>query len=289
MKDLFRYPCFAYSERKENFMKKLRSIILLVVVFIITTGFTYTQDKQRVFDYSGLLMTSEVEDAEEILKSQSIEDKVDYAFVSTNDLQGYNAKEYMKLFMSTKQMGYDKVGGDSAILLVDLQNREVWVGTGGTLSDLFQDMDISSIVSDILPYTQKNNFEGAIQVFAHNIHSKLESKTTNRSAMNYGNESKQDGYSDEDNDVRNLKTSQKDNAEYEKERDGLFSNPLTCLLIGAVLSGIVVFTMIQSGKSSMQVGADTYTTEARVNPYTKQDIFIRTVTQKTRKEKQKKE
>ncbi len=270
-------------------MKKLRSIILLVVVFIITTGFTYTQDKQRVFDYSGLLMTSEVEDAEEILKSQSIEDKVDYAFVSTNDLQGYNAKEYMKLFMSTKQMGYDKVGGDSAILLVDLQNREVWVGTGGTLSDLFQDMDISSIVSDILPYTQKNNFEGAIQVFAHNIHSKLESKTTNRSAMNYGNESKQDGYSDEDNDVRNLKTSQKDNAEYEKERDGLFSNPLTCLLIGAVLSGIVVFTMIQSGKSSMQVGADTYTTEARVNPYTKQDIFIRTVTQKTRKEKQKKE
>lgn len=272
-------------------MKKVRSIILLMIVFLLITGFSYVQDKQRVFDYSGLLMTSEIEEAEEILKKQSLEDKVDYAFVSTNDLQGYTAKEYMNLFISTKQMGYDKVDGDSAILLVDLQNKAVWVGTGGTLSELFQDGDISSMVSDILPYTQKNDFQGAIQVFAHNIHSKLESKNaqSNRSSMASVDESKQYGYSDEDTDVQDLKSNQMDDKNYEEEKGGLFSNPLTCLLIGAVLAGIVVFTMIQSGKSSMQVGADTYTTEVRVNPYTKQDIFIRTVTQKTKKEKQKKE
>lgn len=272
-------------------MKKLRGIIFLVTVFLLTTGFSYVQDKQRVFDYSGLLMTSEVEEAEEILKKQSLEDKVDYAFVSTNDLQGHIAKEYMKLFISTKQMGYDKVDGDSAILLVDLQNKEVWVGTGGTLSELFQDTDISSIVSDLLPYTQRNDFEGAIQVFAHNIHSKLENKNaqSNRSSIASVDDSKQDRYGGEENDIQDLKTNQRDDKEYKEERDGLFSNPLTCLLIGAVLAGIVVFTMIQSGKSSMQAGADTYTTEARVNPYTKQDIFIRTVTQKTKKEKPKKE
>lgn len=272
-------------------MKKLRSIILLVTVFLLTTGFSYVQDKQRIFDYSGLLMTSEVEEAEEVLKKQSLEDKVDYAFVSTNDLQGYNAKEYMKLFISTKQMGYDKVDGDSAILLVDLQNKAVWVGTGGTLSELFQDTDISGIVSDILPYTQRNDFEGAIQVFAHNIHSKLESKNalTNRSSMASVDESIQYEYSDEDTDAQDMKSDQKDDKKYEEERDGLFRNPLTCLLIGAVLAGLVVFTMIQSGKSSMQVSADTYTTQVRVNPYTKQDIFIRTVTQKTKKEKPKKE
>ena len=272
-------------------MKKLRSIILLAIVFLLTTGFSYVQDKQRVFDYSGLLMTSEVEEVEEILKKQSLEDKVDYAFVSTNDLQGYTGKEYMNLFINTKQMGYDKVDGDSALLLVDLQNKVVWIGTGGTLSDLFQDTDISNMVSDILPYTQRNDFQGAIQVFAHNIHSKLESKNaqSNRSSMTSSDDSKQYGYSDEDRESQDLKSSQKDDKKYEKERDGLFSNPLTCLLIGAVLAGIVVFTMIQSGKSSMQVSADTYTTEVRVNPYTKQDIFIRTVTQKTKKEKPKKE
>lgn len=273
-------------------MKRLKYAVFFVVIFLFTTGFTYVQDKQRVFDYSGLLTIAEARESEEVLKDQSIEDKVDYAFVSTNNLERHTAKEYMELFINTQQMGYDKVGGDSAILLVNLQDKEVWVGTGGTLDEIVQDVDISNIVSDILPYTQKNDFQGAIQVFAHNIHSRVETKGAQSSRLM----SSSTGLSDSDGDegdkiqennsqIREVERSY--DKENDKKKDGLFSNPFVCLLIGAVLAGLVVFAMIQSGKSSMQAGADTYTTEARVNPYTKQDIFIRTVTHKTKKEKPK--
>lgn len=280
-------------------MKKLKYTVLFVAIFLFTTGFTYTQDKQRVFDYSGLLTISEAREAETVLKEQSLEDKVDYAFVSTNNLEGHTAKDYMELFINTQQMGYDKVGGDSAILLVNLQDNEVWVGTGGTLDEFIQETDISNIVSDILPYTQKNDFGAAIQVFAHNIHTRVEAKNAQSSAQP-GSSALSSG-AQSDNQVNNITDNNSKSPEVEQgydeendnrdssEREGLFSNPLTCLLIGAVLSGIIVFVMIQSGKSSMRAGADTYTTEARVNPYTKQDIFIRTVTQKMKKEKPKEE
>lgn len=283
-------------------MKKLKYTVLFVAIFLFTTGFSYIEDKQRVFDYSGLLTISEARDAETVLKEQSLEDKVDYAFVSTNNLEGHTAKDYMELFLNTQQMGYDKAGGDSAILLVNLQDNEVWVGTGGTLDEFIQETDISNIVSDILPYTQKNDFEAAIQVFAHNIHTRVEAKNTQSSAQSGRSESDSSALSygaQSDNQVNNIADNHSQSQEMEQsydeendmenknEREGLFSNPLTCLLIGAVLSGIIVFVMIQSGKSSMRAGADTYTTEARVNPYTKQDIFIRTVTQKIKKEKSK--
>lgn len=269
-------------------MKRLRGIILFVAVFLLTTGFQYSEDKQRVFDYAQLLMTSEAQEAEDVLKKQSLEDKVDYAFVSTDDLEGYSAKGYMDAFITTNQIGYNNVDGDSAILLVDLKNKEVWVGTGGTLSTLFQDTDISNIVSDILPYTQRNDFHGAIQVFAHNIHSRLEAKNTK---TNPSSIPKDESIQEDDDEVNNDKLTDnlENDEEYSEQSGGLFSNPFTCLFIGAVLAGIVVFVMIQSGKSSMQASADTYTTEARVNPYTKQDIFLRTVTSKTKREKPKKD
>lgn len=284
-------------------MKKLRCITLFVAIFLFTTGFSYTEDKQRVFDYYGLLTEPEAEESEEVLKEQSIEDKVDYAFVSTNNLEGNSAKDYMASFITKQQMGYDKVGGDSAILLIDLQDKEVWVDISGTLDEIIVDADISNIVSDVLPYVQKSDFQGAIQVFAHNIHTRVDTqsaKATRLAASESSSSETSDSSdsSDLSSSVTEYETdkTQEDTLEMEEagssyeqeeEKDGLFSNPLTCLLIGAVLSGIVVFSMVQSGKSSMKAGADSYTTEARVNPYTKQDIFIRTVTRKTKKDSSK--
>ncbi len=275
-------------------MKRFICIAFLLAAFFTVTGFDSTQDKQRVFDACELLMSSEVEDAEEILKKQSIQDKIDYVFISTDDLEGYNVKEYMSAFAKSRQLGFGKVGGDCIILLVDLQNKQATIGPQGEIKDKFENADISSLMDDILPYIQKNEYLSAIEVFVHDVHSKIEAKNTKSSSIS--SEEKQRAVSDdftedfaEDDTMSDTKNRAKDEKEeYEKQDEGgLFSNPLTCLLIGAVLSGIVVFTMILSGKSSMQAGADTYTKEARVNPYTKQDIFIRTVTQKTKKEKPK--
>lgn len=259
-------------------MKKLQYIVLLAVVCLALMGFDDMGEKQRVFDSCELLMSSEVEDAEEVLKKQSVQDKADYVFVSTEDLEGYNAKEYVNAFASSKQLGYEQTKKDAVILLVDLQNNQVLVSPQGTLQEKFEEGDIVSIMSDVLPYVQKNEFLSAIEVFAHDVHSKLEAKKAGSTASSTSTLTSEELYDDEEN---------ADIEEKEHDEGGLFSNPLTCLLIGAVLAGIVVFTMILSGKSSMQAGADTYTSEARVNPYTKQDIFIRTVTKKTKKEKPK--
>lgn len=233
---------------KKSFRWHQWAAVLLVVCFFLLPGFTYQKDKQRIYDNAGLFTEDEINELEEVYQDYSLEDKMDYILLTTNSTDGMESREYARQFYVEQGFGYNKENGDGNLLLIDMDNRRIEMIDKGICVDYIRDEEVDAILDEVAEELSDEDYEEAARVYAEETHSAF---------------------------VTDAASSGKNN----------LIRYLIYGVLALVFAGIVTGVLVSGNKSHMSADCHTYTKDIRVNPHTRQDRYLRTITTSTPKPK----
>lgn len=218
--------------------------ILLLFSTLLIMGFDSTQKK--VYDNAGILTESE----ESQLQQQCIEtaqaNKIDIIIATTANTNGKTTLKFAEDFYIANGFGYDKSKGDGILLLIDMQNREMYIATSGNGITYFSDSRIASMNQIITNYLKKGDYNNACKAFVKNVETYMKSLPSS-------------------SENANMTLS-------EKILDHMALKILGSLAVGAV----VVLIMMYGAKARMTVGSQTYVKDHRFDVMDTRDIYINT-------------
>ena len=113
----------------------------------------------KVYDYAELL--TEDQEKQLALKAKDIlaRHNIDIAIVTVNTTNGLSSTEYADDFYDYNPFGY---GNDASglLMLINMEEREVWISTHGDAIKIFTDSKIESLLDEVyLGLSQKNYYK----------------------------------------------------------------------------------------------------------------------------------
>ncbi|MCI8401506.1 MAG: TPM domain-containing protein [Lachnospiraceae bacterium] len=231
---------------------RLTALLLLISIAAALLLCGYDKEDTKVFDQAGLLTKEEEEALQEDIVKAAKKLSLDVVIVTTDDAGGKSAKEYADDFFDENHFGYEKDDGSGILLLIDMDNREIWISTAGTAMETYTDRDVSNMVNnEVLPYMKQGDYYGACRKF---IDAAVEYGTNSETANN--------GYYDEEKDTFVEYTSPEERKEREKQlaRERLFSagGILGRLGISLIIGAVGVVIMLLNVRSKRAPGGRVY-------------------------------
>lgn len=114
----------------------------------------------RVDDGAGLFTSEESKRLEERISALREEMNMDVAVVTTADAQGMTSEEYADWYYEVCEYGVGK-NHSGVLLLLDMDNRQLFVSTEGAMIRFLTDGRIESMMDHAIPYMQSNDSAGA--------------------------------------------------------------------------------------------------------------------------------
>lgn len=234
-------------------LKKKFIPCISVLIFIISFSFIVKANVNPVVDEAKLLSQDErdklIEDIEKFRENYNI----DAVIVTANDLQGKNTMDYADDYYDYN--GYGLGDNKSGILLlIDMNDRKIWIYTSGDAIEYFTDNRIDSIISDISKYLSNEEYFDACNIFLTDIQYYIDS----------GIPEGQYTYSEEENTLKIV---------------------LIALGVAAVVAGVTCIVVVNSYKNSKSVSSVNYVDNNSIVFTKRRDTFVNTFTTKTKIER----
>ncbi|HAL74410.1 MAG TPA: hypothetical protein DCM45_04860 [Clostridiales bacterium] len=159
-----------------NTRKTMPKILLLLIVLtvLLLAASTVHAEKDFVVDQADLFSEAD----EVILQAQAASLGAKYAMdvviVTTNNAEGKSAMAYADDYFDYNGYGIGE-NHDGLLMLIDMDNRQVWISTSGKAIDIFTDARIEGILDDIFAGDKMANgdYYGAARAFLKSIGSIL--------------------------------------------------------------------------------------------------------------------
>lgn len=221
-------------------------------------------EKEKVYDFADLFTEAE----EEILYSKAMDFIKDYdmdmVIVTIDNNNKASARDYADDFYDYNYFGVNSTH-DGILLLIDMDNRKVWISTTGNAILVFDDRRIN----DILDYVQEDLIDAKYNLAANDFikHSSKYAKLGISSS--------------------NIDMKIDENGNYVKNRDITFSRVLNSIKKMIIFPTIITIIVIIIGVFSHRnvkkaVFAKAYLKKGSLNMNVVQDRFVTTTTTKTR-------
>ena len=218
-------------------MKKLIQAILMAVFMMLLVipqavqaqeysseqdYYQAVQDNQRVYDFAELLSDSERENIEEKISDASEQSGLDIVVLTVNQMFGKTDREMADDFYDNGQFGFELEGKEDSgiLLLIDMENRQLYISTAGTGIDYVTDDDWKEILNDIRDYATDGDYVQVCETYIDDVI--FYAKWANSTFFT------------------------------------IFQSLTVDLIIGVVIAGIVVLVLRFSGKSEKTVSRETY-------------------------------
>lgn len=219
-------------------MKK--RIVGLVVLFILLLSCGFNSEEQKVYDSADLFTEAQ----ESTLQSKCIKiakaKKVDISIVTTNNTEGMTSEKYADYFYLHHNFGYEKENGTGMLLLIDMQNREIWIATSGEAIRYFTDKRIQSIVEEITPDMSQGNYVNGAELYLKDVEQYMGVSANPL--------------------IRAVK------------------NVFVQLLAALFLGGMALLIMLSGQRSKVTINDRTYLKDHQIQIHNQQDLYIRTTT-----------
>lgn len=143
---------------------RLWSILFVFILLSNALGTTAFAAEARVYDAAGLFSPSQKDALETEIGTLKEELSIDLVIVTTSNAQGKSAREYADDFYDHGGFG---VGGvkSGALLLIDMDHREVYISTCGTAIDYLTDARIERMLDCVQPKVKEGDYSGAASAF----------------------------------------------------------------------------------------------------------------------------
>lgn len=155
--------------------KTQRFFLAFFLLIVITLAFSPSALAAgvRVFDDALLFDSTEAASLESMIASLRGEMNMDMAIVTTYDAQGKTAQQYADDFYDDNNFG---TGSDfsGVLLLIDMDNREAYITTTGTMIRYLTDERINSLLDDVVYWLGYEDYNGAAESFLTGVSSYYE-------------------------------------------------------------------------------------------------------------------
>lgn len=143
---------------------------ILALVFVLAstgTAFAASTEENRVFDQADLFSASEEEKLESQIGNLRDEMKMDVAVVTT-DWNSSTAQDYAEEFYIDHELGNGS-DYDGVLLLIDMDNRELWIAPVGKMTRYLPDRRIEEILDDMYEHAGNGDFYRAASAFLEDV------------------------------------------------------------------------------------------------------------------------
>ncbi|SCG81658.1 UPF0603 protein [Proteiniborus sp. DW1] len=238
--------------------KELKTITIITMVLIILIGVNVYAIDQKIYDEADLFTQTE----EDALQAKAFELSerlnLDTVILTIQDSKGKSSRAYADDFYDENGFGYGE-SYDGLILLINMDDREVYISTCGKAIDYFTDARIESILDKVYIYLTEGNYSLGAEAFLTEVEYYFQK----------GIPSNQYTY-DEDTGI-----SSKGNAEVFQKKD-LASRLLIFFLISIGVGGISVGIMAINNKGRVSTNQGTYLDRNSFNLINSQDRHVNT-------------
>jgi len=146
-------------------------VSFLAIIFTFLFSFqAYAAPTQYIYDYAGILTDSEKENLENLAAKFSAERGIAFIILTTNDTTGKYIKDYMSDFVDHNAVGYESASGSTAIIALDMVNRDVYLGGFGKAEDYLDNNRLDKIRKKVTPTLSEGNYEQAFEQFIELAH-----------------------------------------------------------------------------------------------------------------------
>ncbi|WP_235598409.1 TPM domain-containing protein [Heyndrickxia sporothermodurans] len=151
--------------RKIGHFFMLLSIIFVLFLPRITAQAESLNQKQFVYDDAKLLTNEEKAELEALSSKLSKERNTAFLIITVNGTKGKNFVQYVEDFYDEKAPGYDKPHGNTAILFIDMKNRDVHIAGYKKAEDYLDNKRIDLVLYKITPDLSNGDYFHAFSKF----------------------------------------------------------------------------------------------------------------------------
>lgn len=137
------------------------AIIFMMVLIFITVGEKTNAQLKKVVDKAGLFSNEEIIYLENKITGILSRYEMDIVIVTTDDVEGKSSREYADDFFDYEGYGLGN-NKNGILMLINMEDREVYLSTSGDGRIYFTDSRIESILDDVYLYLSDGEyFKGA--------------------------------------------------------------------------------------------------------------------------------
>lgn len=156
---------------KQNSKLQIKAFSCLLMLFMIfclfpsknVKAYTVVEGK-NVYDDAGLLSDSEIKQLSKQIASIEKKLGIDIYILTTNDDLGYSSDIYIDYFFKEGHVDKNIFKEDTAILLINMDYREVYLSGYGHCQDQLNSSRIHSITDKIASYLTKGQYYQACEI-----------------------------------------------------------------------------------------------------------------------------
>lgn len=137
-------------------------VLLLSLFFIVPVS---AAPSNYIYDYAGVLTADEVAELELLAKELSAKTNTSLIVLTTNDTGGLYIKDYMANFFDRNHPGYDQPNGNTAILSIDMVNRDIYLAGFHKAEDHLDNTRIDKILDKATPSISDGEYFNGFKVY----------------------------------------------------------------------------------------------------------------------------
>lgn len=159
-------------------MKKLSSLFLLSLLFLIVTAFNIPKPVDYVNDFAGVLSEDGKKELKSISRKLKEEGLAEYAILIVKNIDNADIKGYSQAVFDSWKIG--ESGKDNGLLLVlSIDDKKIFIQTGYGLEGILTDGEIGHIIdSTMLQDLKAKNYENALIKGSYTLYKKLKTGAT---------------------------------------------------------------------------------------------------------------
>ena len=201
----------------------------------------------KVYDGAGLFNAEQIATLSKTAQEISKQQQIDLVIVTVNSTEGKSAMAYADDFYDYNGFGYGP-NASGLLLLIDMEERILWITTTGEAIDLFNDSAIDTVLDAVYDSASSGNFYNAGRTFLSQADSHISSERLAQLPLH--------------------------------KRFSVIERLLFSILIGFGVAALVMFVMVKRHRRSLALppAAHTYLQDGREQFTKKEDVFINTRT-----------
>ena len=232
-------------------------ICLTLLCALMLCGFgSYQEGAQRVFDEADLLSETEEQVIQQEIEARIQKLSMDIIVVTIDDAYGKSAMNYADDYYDEHGFGYGDSYGPGILFLLDMDNRELYICTGGAAISKFTDGEMDQMLDEIYYWASEGSWYDACMEFVEQVDQYADNE-----------EIAQNGYYDKDTDTFVEYTEEELRALRRKEAMARILSPgsiLSKMGLSMIIGAVAVLIMrinvnrntVPGGRVYMKAGSD---------------------------------
>ncbi|KAB7672660.1 TPM domain-containing protein [Bacillus sp. B1-b2] len=240
-------------------------VISCLTIFILFIGISQSvkavsdNQKQYIYDDAKLLTEEEKGELESLAIELGEESETAYLVLTSNGTDGKDIVQYVEDFYDENAPGYDQPFGNTAILAIDMESREIYLAGFKKAEEYLDDYTLDSIKEEITPELSDGNYFQAFSIFMEESHDYI-----------LAGPNTEDGYANSSNST-------------EGETENIFYNWIFQLVLAIVFASIVVILMVAQSGGKVTVSGNTYMDNRNSKILNRYDRFTHKTVTKVKK------